>query len=112
MARVRAHVRRSAPAELSGGDVRIDLGARRVWAAGAELQLTPKEFDLLNVLVRNAGRTVTRKQIMADVWDGEWYGSSKTLDMHISALRRKLGEAAAAPRHIVTVRGVGVRFEP
>ena len=60
----------------------------------------------------NAGHTVTREQVMTAVWDGEWFGSPKTLDMHVLALRRKLGDDAKAPRHVVTVRGVGLRFEP
>ena len=81
-------------------------------AAGEELELAPKEFDLLALLVREAGRVVTRERIMAEVWDENWFGSTKTLDMHVSWLRRKLGEDAADPRHLVTVRGVGLRFEP
>ena len=76
-----------------------------------ELQLTAKEFDLLRVLVRDAGRVVTRDQLMREVWDTTWWSSTKTLDMHISWLRKKLGDDAANPRYIATVRGVGFRFE-
>ncbi len=76
-----------------------------------ELDLTPKEFDLLELLVRNAGQVMVRDRIMDEVWDENWFGSTKTLDMHVSALRRKLGDDAAAPTRIVTVRGVGLRFE-
>jgi len=76
-----------------------------------ELQLTAKEFDLLRVLVRDAGRVVTRDQLMREVWDTTWWSSTKTLDMHISWLRKKLGDDAANPRFIATVRGVGFRFE-
>ena len=114
LARVRAHLRRATAEqpELAAGDVHIDVAARRAWRAEEELELAPKEFDLLALLVREAGRVVTRERIMAEVWDENWFGSTKTLDMHVSWLRRKLGEDAANPRHLVTVRGVGLRFEP
>ena len=114
LARVRAHLRRATAEqpELDAGDVHIDVAARRAWRAGEELELAPKEFDLLALLVREAGRVITRERIMAEVWDENWFGSTKTLDMHVSWLRRKLGEDAADPRHLVTVRGVGLRFEP
>ena len=91
--------------------VRIDAESRRAWMGDQELQLTTKEFDLLRVLVRDAGKVVTREQIMREVWDTNWWGSTKTLDMHISWLRRKLGDDAGSPRYITTVRGVGFRFE-
>jgi DNA-binding response OmpR family regulator len=78
-----------------------------VWAAGAEVELRPREFDLLALLVAEAGRVVTRERIMREVWDTEWLGSTKTLDTHVLALRTKLGAAAA----ITTLRGVGYRFE-
>src|SRR5690606_8948556 len=91
--------------------VRIDADSRRAWMGDKELHLTTKEFDLLRVLVRDAGKVVTREQIMREVWDTNWWGSTKTLDMHISWLRRKLGDDAAKPRYITTVRGVGFRFE-
>jgi DNA-binding response OmpR family regulator len=115
IARIRAVLRRSRraekpPASLSAGDVRIDVPARRSWIAGRELTLTRKEFDLLVRLARNAGQVVTREDLMNDVWDENWFGSTKTLDVHMAALRRKLGEGAAAPRHIQTVRGVGFRL--
>ena len=73
--------------------------------------MTSKEFDLLRVLVRNEGKVVSRERLMRDVWDTAWFGSTKTLDMHISVLRRKLGDDAAQPRYIRTVRGVGFRFD-
>jgi DNA-binding response OmpR family regulator len=111
LARVRAQVRRTAGELLVAGDVRVDRGARRAWHADDELQLSPREFDLLAVLVASAGRTLRREQVVAALWGGEWFGSPKTLDMHVLALRRKLGDDAAAPRHLVTVRGVGLRFE-
>jgi DNA-binding response OmpR family regulator len=112
-ARIRAHLRRAGSGDqLEAGPVRIDLASRRAWLAGEELELSRKELDLLALLVREAGRVVTRERIMAEVWDENWFGSTKTLDMHVSWLRRKLGDDAADPRHIVTVRGVGLRFEP
>ena len=111
MARVRAQVRRSAPDLLRAADVAVDPAARRAWAGEQELELTPKEFELLELLVRNAGQVVVRDRIMDEVWDENWFGSTKTLDMHVSSLRRKLGDDAAAPTRIVTVRGVGLRFE-
>jgi DNA-binding response OmpR family regulator len=112
LARVRSQLRRTTGEQLRAADVRIDVGARKAWQGDRELDLAPKEFDLLALLVREAGRVVTREQIMAEVWDENWFGSTKTLDMHVSWLRRKLGEDAADPRHLMTVRGVGLRFEP
>ena len=91
--------------------MRIDAEGRRAWSLGEELQLTAKEFHLLRVLVREQGRVVTREQLMKEIWDTTWFGSTKTLDMHISVLRKKLGDDVAQPRHISTVRGLGFRFE-
>jgi len=112
LARVRAQVRRCEDAELRGGDIRIERHERRAWLAGRELDLCPKEFDLLTYMLVNAGNVLERDQILAAVWGGRWYGSRKALDMVVMQLRRKLGEPANAPRHIYTVRGVGFRFEP
>ncbi|HEY7953533.1 MAG TPA: response regulator transcription factor [Solirubrobacteraceae bacterium] len=117
IARIRAVLRRSrrrepAAEKLSEGDVSIDVAARQAWLAGAELALTRREFDLLTRLVRSAGQVVTREDLMSDVWDENWFGSTKTLDVHMTALRRKLGEDPSAPGHIQTVRGVGFRFVP
>jgi DNA-binding response OmpR family regulator len=118
LARVRALLRRGAlegrtdsmpETEVAG--VRIDTESRRAWLNGKELHLTAKEFDLLRVLVREVGRVVTRQQLMREVWETTWWSSTKTLDMHISWLRRKLGDDASHPRYITTVRGVGFRFE-
>jgi DNA-binding response OmpR family regulator len=95
---------------LRAGLLELDAGARRVWLDGEELQLARKELDLLARLMREAGRVVTREDLMADVWDVNWFGSTKTLDVHIGWLRRKLGDDPAAPRFIHTVRGVGFRF--
>jgi DNA-binding response OmpR family regulator len=113
LARVRAHLRRVAsgasdePGEpLRSGDVTVDLAARRAWRGERELELRPKEFDLLALLVDHAGRAVTRERIMLDVWDTDWLGSTRTLDTHVLALRHKLGA-----ERITTLRGVGYRFE-
>ncbi|MDQ1505553.1 MAG: hypothetical protein QOD57_3280, partial [Actinomycetota bacterium] len=112
MARIRAALRRIPAAAVTAvQDVRIDHAARRAWRGDAELELSPKEFDLLALLAADAGRAVTRDRIMREVWDEHWYGPTKTLDMHISWLRRKLGDDPAAPRLITTLRGVGFRFE-
>ncbi|HEY4377242.1 MAG TPA: response regulator transcription factor [Acidimicrobiales bacterium] len=115
-ARIRAHLRRrdidpDAEPEISVGDVRVDRAARRVYIAGEEVELRAKEFDLLSMLISEAGSAITRERIMSEVWDEHWWGSTKTLDMHISTLRRKLGDPADAPRRIVTLRGVGYRYE-
>jgi DNA-binding response OmpR family regulator len=112
LARVRARLRLSAPASrLAVQGVRVDLDAHRAFLHDRELELTPKEFDLLALLVADAGRVVPRQRIMRDVWDEHWYGSTRTLDVHLSALRRKLGDDPSSPRLITTVRGVGFRFE-
>jgi DNA-binding response OmpR family regulator len=114
-ARIRAVLRRGRTdrcdaGELTVADVVIDLGARRVWKGGEELSLTRKEFDLLARLARDAGRVVTRETLMSDVWDMNWFGSTKTLDVHVAWLRRKLGDDPAAPAYVHTVRGVGFRL--
>jgi len=109
-ARVRALLRRHAPgggAARSVGAVRVDPAARRAWRDDRELELSPKEFDLLALLVERAGEAVSRDEIMTTVWDENWWGSTKTLDTHVGWLRRKLGD----PPVLTTVRGVGFRFE-
>src|SRR5580765_1225143 len=112
LARVRALLRRNpSDAATAHEQVRIDPEGRRAWFQDEELQLTAKEFDLLRVLVREQGKVVSREQLMREIWETAWFGSTKTLDMHISVLRRKLGDDAAQPRYIATVRGVGFRFE-
>ena len=112
LARVRALLRRGTPEPGSAArGVRIDVDSHRAYVGDEELSLTAKEFDLLRVLVRDAGRVITREQLMREVWDTTWWSSTKTLDMHISWLRKKLGDDATNPRFITTVRGVGFRFE-
>jgi DNA-binding response OmpR family regulator len=114
VARIRAVLRRGRSAaddhDLRAGELRIDAGARRAWLCDGELDLTRKEFDLLVRLARDAGRVVTRESLMSDVWDVNWFGSTKTLDVHIAWLRRKLNDDPAKPTYIHTVRGVGFRL--
>jgi len=111
LARVRSHLRRTGDADrgdeaVEVGAFKVDRAARRAWQDGAELSLRPKEFELLALLVAQAGRVVTRQRIMDEVWQTEWMGSTKTLDTHILALRQKIGSDA-----ITTLRGVGYRLE-
>jgi DNA-binding response OmpR family regulator len=93
------------------GGLTIDRAARRVMIDGREIALRPKEFDVLSLLGRHAGAVVTREQLIEQVWDENWWGSTKTLDVHINSVRRKLGEQAGAPSRIATIRGVGYRLE-
>jgi DNA-binding response OmpR family regulator len=113
VARIRA-VSRRAGARSEGGDdgpiavgpLAIDLRAHRATLDGDEIALTAKEFDLLTLLAREAGAVVSRERILAEVWNTTWYGSAKTIDVHVASLRRKLGD----PGWIETVRGVGLRL--
>ena len=91
-------------------EMRIDPGTRRAFLGEQELDLSLKEFDLLYELASNAGTVVSRDQLMTRVWDENWFGSTKTLDVHIGWLRRKLGDDANKPHWIETVRGIGFRF--
>ena len=120
ISRIRAVLRRSGPRE-NGAEAEAEAGrgsassssTRRRGSpasAASELELSRKEFDLLAELMRNAGRVVTREDLMSEVWDTNWFGSTKTLDVHIGWLRRKLGDDPADPTYIETVRGVGFRF--
>ena len=116
LARVRAqlrtpHVDDDQRGRLEVADLVIDRPARRVTKAGQEIQLPPKEFDLLNLLVADAGRVLARERIMAEVWDTHWFGPTNTLDTHVSTLRRRLQAAGGLPVSITVVRGVGYRFE-
>jgi two-component system, OmpR family, response regulator RegX3 len=116
ISRIRAVLRRSRPREeedaqtLRVGDLVLDPGARIVELDGERLDLSRKEFDLLAVLMRNGGRVVKREDLMSEVWDSNWFGSTKTLDVHVGWLRRKLGDSPSSPTYIETVRGVGFRF--
>lgn len=115
LARVRALLRRRHGADEAGeysvGGVRVDVAGHRAFVDDRELHLSGKEFDLLHALVANAGSVVSRETLMRDVWDAEPSAPTKTLDMHVSWLRRKLGDDATNPRFITTVRGMGFRFE-
>lgn len=113
LARVRALLRRSGGGSdvLVAQDVRLDLAARRAWGGERELALSSKEYDVLVALLSRRGEVVSRADLMREVWHTEWVGSTKTVDMHVSGLRRKLGDDVTSPRYITTVRGVGFRFE-
>jgi DNA-binding response OmpR family regulator len=114
MARIRSLLRRGQVGELNTlrvQDVVLDASARKAWVGTRELTLSRMEFDLLHALMREHGTTIPRERLMREVWHTHWYGSSKTLDMHVSWLRRKLGDSATDSRYISTVRGVGLRFE-
>ena len=117
VARIRAVTRRTGEhrgseddddEELVVGTLRIDLRAHRVTVDGAEVALTGKEFALLALLAREPGAVVDRERILREVWNTTWYGSSKTIDVHVAAIRRKLGD----PGWIETVRGIGLRLRP
>ncbi len=114
-ARVRALLRRTGPgapgaADPSGHGLRIDVAGRRVHAGETEVALTGKEFEVLNILAANRDKVVSRGRLMADVWDENWYGSTKTLDVTIGRLRQKL-ESVGVTERVVAVRGVGFRLE-
>ncbi|MDL9937091.1 response regulator transcription factor [Gordonia sp. ABSL1-1] len=115
MARVRALLRRRQADDevLEGGDIRLDARGRRVLVEGRDLTLANREFDLLRFLMERSGEVVSRDEILREVWGSTDLRPSKTLDMHISWLRRKIGDDRRdRPRHIITVRGVGFRFDP
>ncbi len=119
LARIRAHLRRSdsnapAPVPYRDGDLVVDHEARRCFVAGRELQLRPKEYELLARLTRQPGQALSRTTLMADVWDANWFGSTKTLDVHMAGVRRSLarhgGDGARVPA-VTTLRGFGYRLE-
>ena len=116
ISRIRAVLRRSDRSEkapeqpIAVDGLELDPAARRATLDSVDLELSRKEFDLLAELMRHAGEVVKREELMEKVWDTNWFGSTKTLDVHIGWLRRKLGDDPADPRYIETVRGVGFRF--
>jgi two-component system, OmpR family, response regulator RegX3 len=114
VARIRAILRRGrsrdADAVIEIGDLRLDPAARTVTRLGREITLAAREFDLLALLMANSGSVVRRERIMDEVWDEHWFGSTKTLDVHIAWLRKKLEDDPSHPRYITTIRGVGFRF--
>jgi two-component system response regulator RegX3 len=119
VARIRAVLRRrgaetaeeSLPGALEAGPVRMDVDRHTVTVAGEAVQLPLKEFELLELLVRNAGRVLTRGQLIDRVWGSDYVGDTKTLDVHVKRLRAKIEPDPSNPRHLVTVRGLGYKFE-
>ena len=116
VARIRARLRAATavaatPAVIEAAGIRLDRDARRVHVGEDEIELTTKEFDLLALLMSRPGVTFAREQIMREVWDEHWWGSTRTLDTHVSTLRRKIGDGSDPASIIVTLRGVGFRFE-
>jgi len=114
LARVRAVLRRAAPevsAKLDAGDLSLDLIGRKAYRAGEELRLSHKEFDLLAALIKNTGTALSRDRLLQEVWGYDFPGDTRTVDVHIRWLREKIEDDPAEPKHIVTVRGVGYRFE-
>jgi two-component system response regulator RegX3 len=118
IARVRAVLRRGGEpgadgelAPLSAGPVRMDVDRHVVTVAGEEVSLPLKEFDLLEYLLRNVGRVLTRGQLIDRVWGADYVGDTKTLDVHVKRLRSKIEPDPGSPRHLVTVRGLGYKFE-
>jgi DNA-binding response OmpR family regulator len=120
VARVRAVLRRTAqasagpdePATMTFGELTIDVGRREVQVADRPVRLTRKEFDLLVHLARHPGMTFTRTQLLEDVWDFAWDGDSATVTVHVRRLREKIEDDPSQPRRVITVWGVGYRFEP
>lgn len=118
VARIRAVLRRRGedevvlPAALEAGPVRMDVERHVVTVRGDNVQLPLKEFELLEVLLRNAGRVLTRMQLIDRVWGADYVGDTKTLDVHVKRLRAKIEADPGNPRYIVTVRGLGYKFEP
>ena len=117
VARIRAMLRRvqwdqnsSPETELEIGDIRLDVPGRRAFKKGVELTMRPKEFDLLLILMRQAGKVVDRETLFNQVWDTDWMGDMRTLDVHIRWLRQKIEDDPSAPRYIQTLRSVGYRF--
>jgi two-component system, OmpR family, response regulator RegX3 len=113
-ARIRAIMRRGRGPERRGpieiGDLVLDPSSRTLTKAAQPVELAAKEFDLLNLLMANAGDVLKRERIMDEVWDPHWFGPTKTLDVHISWLRKKIEDDPSKPRYITTIRGVGFRF--
>ncbi len=116
VARIRAVLRRRAepelvPATLEAGGVRMDVERHVVTVTGSEVRLPLKEFELLEMFLRNAGRVLTRGQLIDRVWGADYVGDTKTLDVHVKRLRAKIEEDPANPRFLVTVRGLGYKYD-
>ena len=119
MARIRAVLRRQSPDHggeqdqkaLAAGPVRMDVERHVVTVDGEEVSMPLKEFELLEILLRNTGRVMTRAQLIERVWGADYVGDTKTLDVHIKRLRSKIEPKASSPRYVITVRGLGYKFE-
>jgi two-component system, OmpR family, response regulator RegX3 len=117
LARVRAVMRRRTEPEtendavLEAGDVRMDVERHTVTVAGKETAMPLKEFELLELLLRNAGRVLTRGQLIDRIWGSDYFGDTKTLDVHIKRIRSRIEKVPSEPVMLVTVRGLGYRFE-
>ncbi len=116
LARIRAVMRRTSVAgqdrdHLAAGPVRLDLAMRQAFLNDREIRLSVKEFDLLAELLRNRGAVLSRDLILSRIWGYDYYGDSRTVDVHIRWLRQKIEEDPSDPRHILTVRGIGYRFQ-
>jgi two-component system response regulator RegX3 len=117
LARIRAVLRRhsdveeAAPATLTAGPVRMDVDRHVVTVNGEPVSLPLKEFELLELLLRNAGRVLTRMQLIDRIWGADYVGDTKTLDVHVKRLRAKIEPDPGSPKHLVTVRGLGYKFE-
>ena len=118
VSRVRANLRRTKPQAvagpvdevISGGSVRMDVGRHEVSVRGESVALTPKEFELLETFLRRRGRLLTREFLIDEVWGSDYFGDTRTLDVHVKRLRRKLEDDPHHPRHLLTVRGLGYKF--
>ena len=116
VARIRAVLRRGQDFELEPDvlevdDVRMDVERHEVWVRGEPVKLALKEFELLEILLRNAGRVMTRGQLIDRIWGADYVGDTKTLDVHVKRLRAKIESDPADPRRLITVRGLGYKFE-
>jgi two-component system, OmpR family, response regulator RegX3 len=117
VARIRAVLRRGhdvdlAPSTLEAGRVRMDVERHVVTVGGSEVRMPLKEFELLEMFLRNTGRVLTRGQLIDRIWGADYVGDTKTLDVHVKRLRAKVEPDPASPRHLVTVRGLGYKYEP
>jgi DNA-binding response OmpR family regulator len=116
VARMRAVLRRVSGRQersdetLTIGEISLDPRTWTVHQNNTQLELTRREFELMRLLMENAGTVISREELMEEVWDPNWFGPTKTLDVHVSSLRKKLGDDPTSPRYIHTVRGVGFRF--
>ncbi|MGH2771921.1 MAG: response regulator [Actinomycetota bacterium] len=118
ISRVRAQLRRASmtvaagPARISAGPVQMDIERHEVWIQGRQVQFPPKEFALLETLVERTGKLVTRDSLIYEVWGSDYFGDTRTLDVHIKRLRVKIEEDPHRPKYLKTIRGLGYKFEP